>query len=260
MHAFTGVVVPRAATSSSVLGMRLHTVVAPVFAARCTVLAADDGACVVVDPGAGAAPQVRALVRQHGLTPHAVLVTHGHADHTWDAPALSRDLDVPVVLHAADAYRLQDPFGTLGVLDPRHDPAGPLAQALRAAGVDLHDWRAPHRVEPFGTADGTRTPDVELDLGGVRVVARHAPGHTEGSTLYLVDVGEPHPVVLAGDVLFAGSIGRTDLPGGDDATMATTLREVVARLPQGSTVLPGHGPATDVATELATNPWLARLR
>ncbi|MBD7916813.1 MBL fold metallo-hydrolase [Cellulomonas sp. Sa3CUA2] len=240
--------------------MEILTVVAPVFAARCSVLVGEDGACVVVDPGAGAGLQVRQLVAARGLTVRAVLVTHGHADHTWDAPALSRDLDVPVVLHAGDAYRLEDPFGTLGVLDPRHDPSGPLAQALRAAGVDVASWRAPESVEPFGAAGSGRTGDVELDLGGVRVVARHAPGHTEGSTLYLVDAGEQDPVVLSGDVLFAGSIGRTDLPGGDDAAMAATLRDVVAALPPASRVLPGHGPATDVATELATNPYLARAR
>ncbi|MCC2314794.1 MBL fold metallo-hydrolase [Cellulomonas xiejunii] len=240
--------------------MELLTVVAPVFATRCSVLVAQDGACVVVDPGAGAGVQVRALVEARRLTPRAVLVTHGHADHTWDAPALSRDLDVPVLLHAGDAYRLDDPFGTLGVLDPRHDPSGPLAQALRAAGVDVASWRAPERVEPFGAAAAGRTPDVELDLGGVRVLARHAPGHTEGSTMYLFDGGEADPVVLSGDVLFAGGIGRTDLPGGDPAAMATTLREVVATLPPASRVLPGHGPATDVATELATNPYLPRAR
>ncbi|UZN05135.1 MBL fold metallo-hydrolase [Cellulomonas sp. S1-8] len=240
--------------------MQILTVVAPVFAARCSVLVADDGSCVVVDPGAGAGEQVRALVADRGLRPLAVLVTHGHADHTWDAPTLARDLDVPVMLHAGDAYRLEDPFGSLGVLDPRHDPSGPLAQALREAGVDVATWQAPQRVEPFGAVGSGRTPDVQLDLGGVRVVARHAPGHTEGSTLYLVDAGDPDPVVLSGDVLFAGSIGRTDLPGGDPAAMARTLREVVATLPAGSRVLPGHGPTTDVATELATNPYLARAR
>ncbi|ADG74702.1 beta-lactamase domain protein [Cellulomonas flavigena DSM 20109] len=238
--------------------MHLLTVVAPVFAARCSAVVADDGACVVVDPGAGAGDQVLALVTAHGLRPQAVLVTHGHADHTWDAPALARELDVPVLLHARDAYRLADPFGTLGVLDPRHDPRGPLAQALVAAGVDLGSWRAPDRVEPFGTPGGARDDDLDLDLGGVRVVARHAPGHTEGSTLYLVEAGDADPLVLSGDVLFAGSIGRTDLPGGDPVAMDATLREVVATLPRGSRVLPGHGPATDVATELATNPYLPR--
>ncbi len=240
--------------------MQILTVLAPVFAARCSVLVAQDRSCVVVDPGAGAGEQVRELVATHGLAPRAVLITHGHADHTWDAPALGRAFDVPVVLHAGDAHRLEDPFGTLGVLDPRHDPRGPLAQALRAAGVDLASWRAPQRVETFGSAGAGRTGDHELDLGGVPVLARHAPGHTEGSTLYLVEAGDRDPVVLSGDVLFAGSIGRTDLPGGDDAAMAATLRDVVLTLPRGSRVLPGHGPATDVATELATNPYLPRTR
>lgn len=240
--------------------MQILTVVAPVFGARCSLLVEDDLSCVVVDPGAGAGEQVLDLVARHGLHVRAVLVTHGHADHTWDASLLSRTLDVPVVLHAADAYRLTDPFGTLGLLDPRHDPSGPLSQALRAAGVDLDAWSAPQRVEPFGAAAAGRTPDVDLDLGGVHVVAQHAPGHTEGSTLYLVDTGDEDPTVLSGDVLFAGGVGRTDLPGGDPAEMDATLREVVMTLPRGSRVLPGHGPGTHVATELATNPYLPRHR
>ena len=240
--------------------MQILTVVATVFAARCSVLVAPDGDCAVVDPGAGTAEPVRELVARHGLRPRGVLLTHGHADHTWDAAGLSRAFDVPVLLHAGDEYRLADPFGTLGVLDPRHDPRGPLAQALRAVGVEPATWQQPQQVQPFGRAGVGRTGDLDLDLGGVRVVARHAPGHTEGSTLYLVDAGEADPVVLSGDVLFAGGIGRTDLPGGDDDAMLATLRDVVAALPRGSRVLPGHGPATDVATELATNPYLPRQR
>ncbi len=234
--------------------------VAPVFGARCSVVVGAGGSCVVVDAGAGAGEQVRALVERRGLRVRAVLATHGHADHTWDAPALAAAWDAPVVLHAADAYRLVDPFGTLGVLDPRHDPHGPLAQALAGAGVDLGAWREPARVETFGSASDARSADVLLAWDDVRLVARHAPGHTEGSTLYLVDADGAAPTVLSGDVLFAGSVGRTDLPGGDDATMAATLRDVVAQLPPDAVVLPGHGPATDVRTELATNPYLARAR
>ncbi|QGQ19391.1 MBL fold metallo-hydrolase [Cellulomonas sp. JZ18] len=240
--------------------MQILTLVAPVFGARCSVVVGTRGSCVVVDAGAGAGEQVRTLVEREGLRPRAVLATHGHADHTWDAPALAAAYDVPLVLHAADAYRLADPFGTLGVLDPRHDPRGPLAQALVAAGVDLAGWRPPARVEAFGSPADGRSADVELVWDDVRLVARHAPGHTEGSTLYLVDEGRPAPTVLSGDVLFAGSIGRTDLPGGDDAVMAATLRDVVATLPPDAVVLPGHGPATDVRTELATNPYLPRPR
>ncbi|RMI03610.1 MBL fold metallo-hydrolase, partial [Cellulomonas triticagri] len=161
-----------------------------------------------------------------------------------------------------DAHRLADPWGTLG------EAAGPdaraVAGALRAAveGVGL-DPRAPEPVlvEVFGAvgdgaAGAARTPDVDLVLGGVHLVARHAPGHTGGSTLYLGEVGD-EVIVLTGDVLFAGGVGRTDLPGGDAAVMATTLREVVGSLPPGARVLPGHGPASRVDVELATNPYLA---
>ncbi len=93
-----------------------------------------------------------------------------------------------------------------------------------------------------------------LDLDGVTLVARHAPGHTEGSTIYLLD--GPGPVALTGDVLFAGTIGRTDLPGGDDLVMSRTLREVVEHLPLEARLLPGHGPATLLAKELRPNPYL----
>lgn len=239
--------------------MELLSLVSPVFAARCTVVVAGDGSCLVVDPGAGTAGAVADVVEERGLRPVAVLLTHGHADHTWDAGALADALDVPVRVHAADAYRLTDPFGTLGPLGgAAHDPSGPLGQALAAAGVDVRAHHAPGRVETFGTTDGGRDPDVTWRVGDVTVVARHAPGHTEGSTLYLLDAGDDAPVALTGDVLFAGTIGRTDLPGGDGPTMARTLRDVVARLDPRALVVPGHGPTSDVATELATNPYLAQ--
>ena len=263
--------------------MQILDVVSPVFGATCRILVADGGGCVVVDAGAGVATRVLDVVRRAGLRPAAVLATHGHVDHTWDAAVLAAELDVPVVLHVADAYRLDDPFGTLGVLGggAPHAVSGPLAQALAAAGMPPQEYLRPERVEPFGTLDPDRDADTVLELGGLRIVARHAPGHTEGSTLYLLgdldllgdtnpagDVGplgdldraaEGEPLVaLTGDVLFAGSIGRTDLPGGDGAQMARTLREVVATLPPATRVLPGHGPESDIATELVRNPYLPR--
>ncbi|WP_146925427.1 MBL fold metallo-hydrolase [Cellulomonas xylanilytica] len=238
--------------------MQVITIVSAVFGARCSVLVDDDGSCVVIDAGAGITDDVLAVVEERQLSPAAVLATHGHVDHTWDAGPLSHALDVPVVLHAADEYRLADPFGTLGLLGtsgrPAHDPSGPLAQAIAATGIDPSSYVAPRRVEPFGAVGDVRSADTVLELGALRVVARHAPGHTEGSTLYLVG-----PLAFTGDVLFAGSIGRTDLPGGDDATMQRTLREVVTTLPPETVVVPGHGPTSDIATELVHNPYLARL-
>ncbi|WP_159796893.1 MBL fold metallo-hydrolase [Puerhibacterium puerhi] len=227
--------------------MEIHVVVAPVFATNCCVVVAG-GDCVVVDAGAGVAAQVALLVEDHGWTPRAVLATHGHVDHTWDAAALCDRYDVPLRIHQADAYRLADPFGTLG-LGPAGGVSGALRQAVAALGLAPEDYRAPAAVVPFGDAgdDGAGT----LEAGAVRLQVRHAPGHTQGATLFLTP-----DAVLAGDVLFAGSVGRTDLPGGDPAAMRATLREVVALLDPGLAVVPGHGPTTTVGQELATNPFL----
>ncbi|MGF0116903.1 MBL fold metallo-hydrolase [Promicromonospora sp. Marseille-Q5078] len=241
--------------------MQILLVVAPVFATNCCVVVAGpsgrDADCVVVDAGAGTAPEVEALVAERRLTPRAVLATHGHVDHTWDAAALCARYGVPLRVHAADAYRLSDPFGTLGLDDARRgggDPgvSGALAQALAATGRRPEDYRVPDVVEPFGAGAGAAPGDEgDLVAGAVRLRALHAPGHTEGSTLLVAG-----DVVLAGDVLFAGGVGRTDLPGGDAATMARTLRDVVGRLDPELGVVPGHGPTTTVGRELATNPYL----
>ncbi|MBD8077902.1 MBL fold metallo-hydrolase [Cellulosimicrobium arenosum] len=238
--------------------MTVHLVVASVFGTNCAVLVAPDRQCVVVDAGAGVADAVLELVEQHGLEPRAVLATHGHVDHTWDAAVLCERLDVPFVLHAADAYRLADPFGTIEHRAPGQRDAsdalvsGPLGAALREAGARPQDYREPGVVETFDLGPGQRH---ELAWGGLRLTAVGAPGHTQGSTLYLH--GTPGAgLVLSGDVLFAGSVGRTDLPGGDGATMARTLRDVVGRLDPGWDVLPGHGPATTIAHERTSNPFL----
>ena len=254
---------------------RLTTLVAPVLGASCHVLsAAGTGPCVVVDAGGGVAPALLAHLAENGLEPVAVLATHGHLDHVWDGPLVTGDLGIPFVLHAADAHRLTDPFGTLDPWGPR----GPLVQAVAQQGVRIDETRVPEHVVTFDGActllvgpGGLLGDDV---LGpGVTVEAVHAPGHTEGSTLYVVSgvpddasvlprPGRPGgtltSTVLTGDVLFAGSVGRTDLPGGDGAAMARTLRDVVGTLPADALVLPGHGPATTVGHETATNPYLAR--
>lgn len=245
--------------------MLLVTVVSSVFGANCYVVAPGVGApCVVVDPGAGVAPAVREVVQRHALRPVAVLATHGHADHTWDAAALSTAYKVPLRLHEADAYRLADP---LSALPPA---SAALTGALVANGFDPSAYQRPDRVETFSGGE----PVVAADLPDLPVRALPAPGHTEGSTLYRLDdtpAGESQVIgwaaagsgpeevartVLTGDVVFAGTIGRTDLPGGDETRMAWTLRDVVGSLPADSLLLPGHGPATTVAVERVRNPFL----
>lgn len=244
--------------AASLAGVEVLVVVAPVYGTNCSIVCADpapDGSrdCVVVDAGAGSADAVRRVVAERRLTPRAVLATHGHADHTWDAGALCAAYDVPFLLHAADAYRVDDPFGALG--DYPVGVAGSFAGALLELGTSPEAYVRPARVETFGTPTADRDAPETLTAGAVTLTAVHAPGHTEGATLYLVD----DAVVLAGDVLFAGSVGRTDLPGGDGARMQETLRDVVAHLDDDLAVLPGHGPTTTVARERATNPFLAGL-
>lgn len=222
--------------------MLIRTVAAPLLGTNCHLVPDGDG-CVVVDPGAGVAAQVREAVASAGLTPHAILLTHGHLDHTWCAAELSEEWAVPVLVHEDDAYRLADPVGSLGPLGTQL-----AAMAGRPAGPAV-----PARVETF-RADA-EVPG--LVVGQVR--ALHAPGHTEGSTVYLVEGDGAETIALTGDVLFAGTIGRCDLPGGDESAMAATLARL-ARLDVATRVLPGHGPWTTIGDELATNPYLTAPR
>lgn len=245
--------------------IQVRSVVSEVFGAASHVLSVGTDA-IVVDAGAGVSQRVQDVVTAAGLDVHALVVSHGHLDHTWDAAELSAALDVPVVVHAGDAHLLEDPFaGLAGALPGNEDVVGPLEAALAATGRPRADHRAPQRVEVLETPGGVAT----LTWGPLTVDLLHAPGHTRGAVLTRV-VGEVAGVVLpggeqasgvvaSGDVLFAGSVGRTDLPGGDWDTMSATLRDVVAALDPGLVVLPGHGPATFVRHELATNRFLAGL-
>lgn len=221
--------------------MLLLTVVAPVLGTNCYVVAADGAReCVVIDPGIGVAEQLEKVFAEHALEPAAAVVTHGHLDHTYALSELCRDRDLPVHLHEGDVYRLADPLGSLG---PQ------LAAQFAQFGAD---WTPPADVRPFVGAT------TELDLAGVRLRAIHAPGHTEGSTLYYAP-GDA--VVFTGDVLFAGTVGRTDLPGGDDAQMRATLTRLASddELPGPTTVRPGHGAASTLNRERASNPYLRGL-
>ena len=244
-------------------GVLVLTLVAPVFATNCYVLAPAPGReCVIVDVGGGVVDAVRAAVDEHELNPVAVLATHGHVDHTWGAAEICAHYDVPLYVHAKDVYRLADPFGTLG--------GGAVAAALAQLGVRTDEYREPGRIEPVETEHRGR---ARLELAGLPLTWHHAPGHTEGASLVSVPrapssssvllTGEgfaleqpPTRTVLSGDVLFAGTIGRTDLPGGDDAEMAATLLDPVGTLASDSLVLPGHGPATRMDVEYRRNPFL----
>lgn len=233
--------------------MLLAAFPATVFATNCYVLATGPGEpAIVVDPGIGVIPALMDVLREHRLKPAAVLLTHGHLDHVYSVTPVCTtgdDTDLPAYIHGDDAYRLTDPISLLG---PQ------LRGALEAQFGSADTWREPRDVRRVSDGD-------VVDVAGLDLTVRHTPGHTEGSVIF--SVGQvpdaiPAPVtstVLAGDVLFAGSIGRTDLLGGDAAAMEASLRDVILPLPDDTLILPGHGPATTMARERSTNPYLRGL-
>lgn len=215
---------------------------AGMFQTNCYLVADEEtGEAVVIDPGQDAAPQVRAQLAERGLTPVAILLTHGHLDHTWNAQELADEYAIPVYIHPDDRGMLADPGEGLG-------------KAL-AAMIGVMEFREPEKVIEF--ADGE-----EIEVAGIRWKVDHAPGHTRGSVLLTVETPgeeEPSVVCFSGDVLFAGSIGRTDLPGGDHSRLLRSIDERILPMGDDTVVLPGHGPATTVGAERATNPFLQEL-
>jgi glyoxylase-like metal-dependent hydrolase (beta-lactamase superfamily II) len=209
------------------------------WATNCYVIAADPGEpCVIVDPGQDSIDGVHEIIREHRLAPAAVLLTHGHIDHVWSVAPLSTEFDIPALIHVADRYRLADPAGS----------------SIVAAREQLMSMTK-NSLELTEPSDVRLLDDEQVvDLAGLTFTVRHAPGHTEGSAVFEID-----DVMFSGDVLFAGSIGRTDLPGGSHDQMIESLRRVILPAHDDLTVLPGHGPQTTIAAERASNPYLLPL-
>jgi hydroxyacylglutathione hydrolase len=199
--------------------------------------------CVIIDPGIGAEKQVEEIVREHRLQPVAVLITHGHIDHTFAIVPVCASAKIPAYIHPKDRSQLADPFPGMGI-----QPGTPIFGRL--------EWAEPDEV--IELADGE-----DISLAGVDLRVTLAPGHTPGSITF----GTPGPVVLgdefevpvlfSGDLLFAGSIGRTDLPGGSYEQILGSLQRTILPLTDDTLVLSGHGPATTVGQERSTNPFLA---
>jgi glyoxylase-like metal-dependent hydrolase (beta-lactamase superfamily II) len=221
------------------------------FGTNCYVVAPAPGEeCLVVDPGIAVVDALADVLREHRLKPAAVLLTHGHLDHTYSVTPVCGAHGVAAYVHSDDRDRLVDPlreFASTGML-------AMLEQQFGAAAT----WAEPDDVVEIADAS-------TLDIAGLTVRVSHAPGHTPGSVLFSLE-GVPEQVhedlsstILTGDVLFAGSIGRTDLPGGDHGAMLRSLRERVLTQPDDVLVLPGHGPATTIGRERASNPFLREL-
>jgi len=213
------------------------------FAANCYIVAPAPGEeCVIIDPGQDAERGIEELLARYRLKPIAVLLTHGHIDHVWSVGPVCDAKGIPAYIHPADRDLLADPASGLGL----------------NVGQEL-----------FGGITFTEPDDVllladgcSITLGGCDFAVGHVPGHTPGSVTFRTDDapsdGDNSKMLFSGDLLFAGSIGRTDLPGGDHAAMLKSLGRTLT-LPDETVVLPGHGPQTTIGAERRTNPFLTGL-
>ncbi len=216
------------------------------FAANCYVIASDPGEdCLIIDPGEDSAAGIEEIVAKHKLRPVAALATHGHIDHIWSIAPVCDNAGIPAYIHPADRALLTDPAKGLSLV-PGQQLFGGLTLSEPADVLELTDG-------------------MTLELAGVKLVVDHAPGHTPGSVAFRLDAelvadeADGAGALFTGDLLFAGSIGRTDLPGGDYETILDSLARVCLPLPDGTVVLSGHGPLTTIGAERAGNPFLAGL-
>ena len=214
------------------------------------------GTCAVIDPGEHGTDRVPDLLDRLELTCEAVLLTHGHLDHHWSAPALAEQFDVPVHLHPDDRW----------IWDEPQKAFGDLPQSVLGAQFGL-DWR-PDDERLVDLAEGE-----QLVRGGVRFTVRHTPGHTpghctiQGHGLAGADVevvlGDPaasEDMLFSGDLVFAGSIGRSDFPRGDGEELLRQVARTVLPLEDEVVILSGHGPDTTVGQERRSNPYLRQAQ
>jgi len=218
----------------------IDRVIAPYFETNCWILALGTGQeCIIVDPGMAKPNLVNEIeqkVSELKLKPVAVFITHGHLDHTFSVIPLTKQVPMRTFVTGADRFLLTDPMGAL-------DRGGISEQFLRAFGVEK--FKEPDEIvelEDFST----------FEVAGMQITSIFAPGHTKGSVIFTVE----NQQLISGDVLFAGSIGRTDLPTGSASQMRKTLRDRILTLPDGLNVLPGHGGQTTIGTERVRNPYL----
>jgi len=199
---------------------------------NCMVTWADGSrTCTVVDPGMSSdegEKELLGFLASEGITPDAILLTHGHFDHVWGVERLVEKYPVPVYMHPADRDILEDGASAF--------------RGMQSMKMLRHDFPT------VDVADGDT-----LSTGGAIWKVLHTPGHTPGCVCYW---SEENNVLLSGDTLFAGCIGRTDLEGGDYDALMASIKEKLLNLPGETDVLPGHGQPTSIAREGMYNPFL----
>lgn len=209
------------------------------FAANCYVVAPAPGEeCVIIDPGQDAERGIEELLARYRLKPVAVMLTHGHIDHVWSVAPVCGARGVPAYIHPDDRDLLSDPGKGLPLM----------ATQQLFGGMTFSE---PDDVREL--ADG-----ATVTLAGLEFTIGHTPGHTPGSVTFRSGADDLD-ALFSGDLLFAGSIGRTDLPGGDHQAMLRSLARTIT-LPDDTVVLPGHGPQTTIGAERRTNPFLTGLK
>ena len=223
--------------------MLVERIVAPYFATNCWILSTGAGnECVIVDPGIAVPDLAQRVIGRCDdlrLKPVAILITHGHLDHTFSLLPLAREGGVSTsYVHPADRELLINPARGLG--------AQGLALLEQLSPTKV--WEEPDRVEEVNDED-------VIEVAGMDIQVVHAPGHTKGSVMYRVNSG----TLLSGDVLFKGAIGRTDLPTSSPRAMRESLTKKVLTLPDEIRVLPGHGDETTIGQERLTNPFLLEI-
>ena len=209
------------------------------FAANCYVVAPAPGEeCVIIDPGQDAERGIEELLDRFNLQPIAVLLTHGHIDHMWSVAPVCGAKGIPAYIHPDDRELLSDPGKGLSLM----------AKQQFMGGMTFSE---PDDVKAL--EDG-----AIVTLAGLDFTIGHTPGHTPGSVTFRSGA-EDLDALFSGDLLFAGSIGRTDLPGGDHQQILHSLARTLT-LPDETIVLPGHGPQTTIGAERQTNPFLTGMK
>jgi len=192
--------------------------------------------CVVIDPGYESSDQISQIISENKLKPVAVLLTHGHIDHMWSVTPIADGYEIPAMIHAADSSWLADPVSSLS------EESQLLVQTLGGK------FQEPKVLQTF-------SQNQNMTIAGLNLDILCAPGHTPGSVMFRFnDINQS--LLFSGDVLFQGSIGRTDLAGGDWPSMQDTLQNVVIPLSDDLAVLCGHGPQTTIGDEKQNNPYL----